>query len=152
MDRRAQVCQSCNNRYLDALAFVDETATVQEITSLVTERASWKGKTVRALRPFEQGDAQLLEAVSRGEFTFNGLRNRDIQALLYGDSKPMTPQEARRRSARVTRMIRMLRAHGILDKVQGTHRYQLSRFERKLTTAITAAKNASVSKLLESAA
>ncbi len=35
------------------------------------------------LHPFDADDHALLEAVNRGEFVLKGLRNRDLQILLY---------------------------------------------------------------------
>ena len=37
----------------------------------------------RALNPMGDDDAEILEAVNRGEFAINGFRNRDIRARLY---------------------------------------------------------------------
>jgi hypothetical protein len=56
-----------------------------------------------------------------GGFLINGLRNRDLCALLYPRG-PADAAEQRRRSAAVTRKLRMLRAHGLLHKVPHTHR------------------------------
>ena len=67
-------------------------------------------------------DAALLEAVSRHEFLINGLRNRDLRPLLYGPEST-NAAEQRRRSAAVTRQLRLLRAHGLIHKVPKTHRY-----------------------------
>jgi hypothetical protein len=152
LPRRAQVSQACNERYLSALAAVDESSTLEEITQRVTMRTNWKGKSVRALHPFDQADADLLAIVGRGEFAINGLRNRDIQAILYANEPNTTPEMLRTRSAKVTRLIRMLRAHGILVKVPKTNRYQLSAFGRQLTTATSAARHIPIGKLLPLAA
>ena len=150
--RRAQVCQAANNRYLDALASVDDSATLEELLATLTTRTSWNGKSVRALRPFESEDAKLLQAVSRGEFTLNGLRNRDLQNLLFDTTGQLTPNEARRRSAKVTRMLRMLRAHGLLTKVPSTHRYQVTNLGRQVITAVLTARQTPVRQLLANAA
>jgi hypothetical protein len=36
-----------------------------------------------ALHPFASDDRHLLQAISRGEFTLNGVRNRDLQRLCF---------------------------------------------------------------------
>jgi hypothetical protein len=41
------------------------------------------GRRVRALNPHAPADAALLTAISRGEFTLNGFRNRDLRTLLF---------------------------------------------------------------------
>jgi hypothetical protein len=93
------------------------------------------------LNPLSAQDAALLEAVNDPKHTVSGLRNRDLVAMLY-PQPARTEQEQRRRSARVTRLIRLLRAHSILQKVPKTHRYQVSEEARKTVTALLAARNA----------
>jgi hypothetical protein len=68
--------------------------------------------------------------VSRGEFTLNGFRNRDLQRLFF--ARPTTTrQEGRRRSASVSRKLRLLRAHGLIRKIPRTHRYHVTTSGRK---------------------
>jgi hypothetical protein len=148
---RAQLSQACNERYLDALAAFDDDVTLDELAGTVTVRTRWKGKSVRALQPFERQDARMLEIVSRGEFAINGIRNRDVQALLFGPEPAQTPHEAKSRSAKVTRMLRLLRAHAILHKIPNTNRYQLTQPGRQLTTALAAAKHMPINQLLRAA-
>ena len=100
--------------------------------------------------PLEADDCALLAAVGQGEFVLNGLRNRDLQRLLF-DTPATSPQEAQRRSARVSRQLRMLRAHGILQKVPRTHRYQVTTAGRKAITAILTARQATIAQLTKAA-
>lgn len=149
--RRAQVCQKANERYLDALSSVDTTQTLEELTQQIARPTTFKDRRVRGINPFAAEDAALLEAVSRGEFTLNGLRNRDLQRLLYSTQAP-TKEEAGKRSGKVTRQLRLLRAHGILAKVAHTHRYQVTEQGRRILTAILTARQTPVNQLLAKAA
>ena len=108
-------------------------------------------RRVRALNPLADDDATLLTAVSRHEFFINGLRNRDLRRILFGDDAA-TPSEQRRRSAVVTRKLRLLRAHGLIQKIPKTHRYIVSETGRKTITALLAARNASTEHLMTCAA
>ena len=144
LQRRAQVSQAANARYLEALTSVDDGATLEERLGRVTAPASWHGKRVRALQPFAAADMALLEGVSRGEFAINGLRNRDLRPLLYGDERAVAPEEIRRRAGRVTRQLRLLRAHGLLQKVPHTHRYQVTAAGRQIITALLTARHLSL--------
>ena len=92
-----------------------------------------------------------MHAVSRGEFTLNGIRNRDLQRLFF-DQPPATPTEARRRSAWVSRQLRLLRAHGLIYKIAATHRYQITKAGRIATTAILTALRSSLRQLTDAAA
>jgi hypothetical protein len=79
-----------------------------------------------------------------------GLRNRDLQTLLF--SKPTEdPIEKRRRSGQVTRKLRMLRAHGLIHKLPHTHRYMVSDKGRQVITALHAAREAHIEKLSKAA-
>ena len=149
--RRAEVSRAANERYLEALAGVDDRTRLGEVVEGLEKPVKWKKTRVRGLRLFEGTDAQLLEAIGRGEFALNGFRNRDLQSILH--EKPVQDkQEARRRSAAVGRQIRMLRAHGLIRKLSHTHRYQLTDRGRQLIAGLQAAKAVSVSELIRMAA
>jgi hypothetical protein len=47
----------------------------------------------------------------------------------------------------VTRLIRLLRAHGLIRKVPKTHRYRLSKTGRSAITALPAARETDTAKL-----
>jgi hypothetical protein len=139
LHRRGQVSQATNERLLDALARTDDSRTVEEITASIQRPTQWKQRRVRALQPWGQ-DHQLLTAINRGDFLLQGLRNRDLQAILY-QTPAATPLEARRRSAAVSRKLRLLRAHELIKKVPHTHRYQVTAAGRSvLMVIITTAK------------
>src|SRR5579864_2608262 len=53
---RAQVCQKANERYLDALASVDDSTTLQELISRIQKPVISQGKRMRALHPFDDQD------------------------------------------------------------------------------------------------
>jgi hypothetical protein len=150
LHRRAQVSQQANDRYLEALASADDSATLEELARPLGQPKVWKGKRVRALHPFQGTDATLLQAVARGEFLLNGFRNRDLQQIFF---PPRTDdvREKRRRSAWVSRQIRLLRAHGLIRKVARESRYHVTSSARSTITAILAARKATVTHLSEAA-
>lgn len=148
--RRTEISQAANERYLEGLATVDDSRSLATLTEAVCRPVTWQGKRVRALNPLAAADAQLLQAVNRGEFALNGFRNRDLRGLLFGKA-PAEAARERQQSAAITRKLRMLRAHGLIHKVPKTHRYQLSLHGREIINALLAARQASVAKLTEAA-
>jgi hypothetical protein len=152
LNRRAQVSDAANKRYLEALAFVQDDTPLGALTGKLCRPAAWKGQRVRALNPYAPEDLALLQAVARGEFTINGFRNRDLQNLLYGPGEKLTHRQKRSQSAAVTRKIRLLRAHGLVKKVPKTHRYHLTTRGYQAITAIIAALQASADSLIKLAA
>ena len=84
--RRAEVAQKANQCRLNALASPDDSTTLEELTDGLVQSTRWNGRRVRGLCLWESDDNRLLAAIGRGEFTINGLRNRDRQRLL--DDRP----------------------------------------------------------------
>jgi hypothetical protein len=148
--RRAQVCAAANDRYLAALAAVPVTTPAGELTRPVCRPVTKKGRRHRALNPWSEPDAPLLRELARGEWALTGFRNRDLRAALYRETKDVA--ERQRQAGRVTRLLALLRAHGLVRKVTGTHRYQLTAKGRTIVTALLAAQQASVEQLLKLAA
>ena len=148
--RRAEVSAAANRRYLQALASVTNKTPVGEASAEVCRAVVKSGRRYRALNPWSEKDAALLAAVSRGEYTINGLRNRDLRRQLW--AKVAREREERRRTAAVTRQLRLLRAHGLLRKVSRTHRYIVTETGRNIITALLAARQADVEQLTALAA
>jgi hypothetical protein len=146
LPRRAQVSQASNERYLDALAAADTSARLGPLIQESVRPVSWKRSRVRGMRPWSPEDLALIEAVNRGEFCINGFRNRDLQTHLF-PHPPESPQEQRRRAARITRQIRLLRAHGLVRKQSRSHRYLVTPKGRDIFTAILAAQHLTLSQL-----
>lgn len=155
LGRRAAVSQASNDRYAAATAAVQPTRAVKEIVEPLCRRVPAPGagrpRKVRALNPLAADDAALLEAVTDPKYAVNGLRNRDLAEQLYGQPA-RTQEERRRRSARVGRMIRLLRGHGILQKVPKRHRYHVSASGRTVVALLLAARNANAETLMTNAA
>lgn len=150
LHRLAEVSDRAKDRYMEALAQVDESSTVQELVEGLNQRRQWQKHWIRGLQPFGK-DNTLLMAINRGEFLLQGVRNRDLQKLLY-EPTDVSEQERRRRSASVSRQLRMLRGHGLIRKVPRTHRYQVTESGRKILAALFSAWTAKVSQLTKLAA
>lgn len=151
LHRRAEVSQKANERYLSALASVDDSVRVRELLGPVEKAACWKGKRVRALHPFGEQDQLLLTAISQGEFLINGLRNKDLQPLLYA-AAANSDQQRHQRSSAISRKLRLLRAHHLIRKVSGSQRYHLTARGQRVASAVAAVANATVNLLIPKAA
>jgi hypothetical protein len=147
---RAKASRQINERYADSLATVADKTPLAELTNDLGKRTVWKGRPARALNPLAIEDVRLLEAVSRGEFLISGFRNRDLRALLF-TQLPATPSEKKSNAAKVTRLIRLLRAHGLIDKISKTHRYLITEQGIAKVSALLAARRADTKQLLQAA-
>lgn len=152
LHRRAQLSQQSNQRYLDALGCCETGATLIEQLQGICARVSVRGHSARALNPWNPPDFQLLSFLARGEWNLCGLRNRDLAAWLHPNRTRLTPEQAKRLSARVSRLLRLLRAHRLLRKVPRTHRYQLTAQGREVATLVRAASALTTQQLMTMAA
>jgi hypothetical protein len=81
-------------------------------------------------------DQALFQATLRGEHALRGFRNGEVAEQLFGP-QPSSPVERRRRCGRVSRRIRLLRAHGLVAKIPRTRRYRVTESgQRFMSTAI----------------
>jgi hypothetical protein len=117
--RRAELSRAANARYLDALAVVGVETPSYRLLDRVSQRVKAK-RQYRALRPISPEDASLFEVILHGEFSLQGFRNCDVRrALRQSDSKNS--------SARVSRLLALLRAHKLIFKVCKTNYYRITR-------------------------
>ena len=150
LKRRAEVSRAANNRYLTALSATTGKVPLCQWVDGVCKPLLRDDHRVRALNPWSPQDSALLLAVNRGEFKINGFRNRNLRALLF-KTKP-SAEEQKRRSAAVTRKLALLRAHGLIKKVSGTHRYVLTEKGSTTITALLTARQANINQLIQFAA
>jgi hypothetical protein len=158
LPRRAEICQAANERLMEAQAALQTPQSLQELTAPlfrpVTKHAHTKSdgtrvaaRRFRALNPLGPDDVQLISVVSRPEFHLCGFRNRDLHSLLFAPTED--PAQRKREAAKVSRQLALLRAHGLIRKVQRSHRYILAEKGRTTITALLAARNANVIQLIK---
>jgi hypothetical protein len=145
LPRRAQLSQASNERYLEALGTITSDTPLSQYMDKLCRPVQVGKRRIRALRPFEQDDAKLLETISRGEHLIKGFRNRDLRVALYGETSDL--KERRRQAGRITRKLAMLRAHGLIKKIPRTHRYTLSADGTTAITVLTAARRKTLADL-----
>ncbi len=145
---RAQVSERINARYAESLATVEDKTPLAELTQDLGKRTTWKGRSARPLNPLAEEDVRLLEAVSRGEFLIAGFRNRDIRALWFHDRPAPDAAEAKRQSAKITRLLQLLRAHGLIAKIANAHRYKISEKGHTRISVLLAARRANTKELI----
>ena len=91
-----------------------------------------------------------MELINQGQFALNGFRNRDIRQAYF--TSRCDEQELKRRMGWIGRRMRLFRAHGLIAKVSGTHRYVVTDKGRITITALLAARKADVDQLTKLAA
>jgi hypothetical protein len=134
--RRVEVSRAANQRYLEALSVVKRPAPTPSVLDPVSRRVVKENRPYRGLRPITPEDAGLFRAVLRGEHLLKGFRNQDLRHILTSRDDT-DPVKRRRASGRITRQLRLLRAHGLIRKVSGTSYYRItSKGHHVMTTAL----------------
>jgi hypothetical protein len=123
--RYADVSRQANARYLEALVVVDDLSVGQRQLERRCAPVAYQGRQRRALQPLGRDDQALFQAVLRGEHTVRGFRNRELAAHLFG-ARPSDAAERRRQCGRISRLISLLRAHGLVAKVPRSRRYYVT--------------------------
>ena len=144
--RRVEVSRAANERYLEALAVVKVPAPTCELLDAVSRRVRKGDRPYRALRPISPEEAEVFRAVLRGEFLLRGFTNSDVRQAL-GQAPPADERQRRRESGKTTRILRLLRAHGLIRKVSRTHYYRVTDYGQRVMCAALAVRVADVAKL-----
>src|SRR5262249_49944660 len=121
--RYPEVARPANDRYLHALAVVDRPQASAKVLERVSKPARLGPRRRRGLHLLRAEEQELFLAALRGEPHVNGFRNRDIQGWWF-PSRTRDRGEQRRRTAQVSRLLQLLRAHGLIAKVPHAHRYR----------------------------
>ena len=134
--RRAEIGRASNERYLQALAVVGVPAPTRHLIDRVSQRRTHQGRQYRGLRPLQMDEAAVFQALLSGEFHLQGFRNKDIRQRLY-PSAGRRALSRKRASGKVTRLLRLYRAHGLIKKVSGTSYYRVTvKGQRIMSTAL----------------
>lgn len=136
MRRRADLGRAAAARYLDALSVVGDPTPSHRLLDSVSQRVTRHGRPYRPLRPISPHEAPLFTTILHGEFTLRGFQNRDLRRALYPNAEA-DPVQRRAVGARITRHLRLLRAHGVIKKVSRTRYYRLTiKGHQVMTTAL----------------
>jgi hypothetical protein len=147
LDRRVEISRAANERYLEALAVVGESSPARELLDGVSQPVTKDHRPYRALRPVSPQEAAVFAAVLGGQFSLKGFTNREVRERL-GNNRGTTELARHRESGRTTRLLRLLRAHGLIAKVGGTRYYRVTPKGQRIMTAALKVRDADVTKLV----
>ena len=125
LPRYAEIGRQAAGRYLDALAVVVDPEVSDELLDQACNQAALHGRQRRALNPLSRQDQRLFQAVLDGDQALHGFSNADIARrldIVYSQN----PTLRRRQSARVSRLLQLLRAHGLIKKLPRCRRYRVT--------------------------
>ena len=112
---------AAHRRYLEFISTLDNpTPALRELEKISRPVAAGE-RSLRGFNLFDGDDLDLFLAVVRGEFNISGLQNRQLQKLLG------------RSGHQVSRLLKRLRAHGLIKKVGHCYKYYLTTLGRRVT-------------------
>jgi len=118
-----ELLEAANRRYLEFLRTLDDpTAGVKRLEK-IADPVHDDGRCHRGFNLFAGDDLDLFQAISRGQFTISGFRNRDLREWLPGHT-----------GTQLGRMIKRLRVHGLLKKIGNRYKYYLTKLGRTVVT------------------
>lgn len=132
--RYAEVSMAANRQYLDALSVVDDPSASIRMLDKLCAPAKLNGQRKRAMNPVSRDDVKLFASVMRGEHFIHGFRNGNLAEHL-GISLSKDKRERRRQSARIGRLLQLLRAHRLIAKIPRSRRYRVTLRGFKVMTA-----------------
>lgn len=147
LPRRVELSRAANARYLDALSVVAIPIPIHQILDPVSHRCVHRDRSFRALRPIAPDDSACLARFADARTLLAGLRARDLRRVL----SPREPSDAdaqRRLTGRVSRLLRLYRAHRLIAKVTKTHSYRLTHKGQEVITAALACRCATLEQLV----
>jgi DNA-binding MarR family transcriptional regulator len=111
--------KAANKRYLDFIAAFDNKEVGRKRLEQVTESKTENKRNYKGFNFFNKDDLTVLMVILRGEFNINGFRNKNIKKLLDFNS------------AKVSRLIKRLRVHGLVKKASDSYKYYLTKLGKE---------------------
>ena len=152
LQRRAHISHASNARYLHMLAACPTDATFLEVVGAVCRPVCKQDRRVRALNPSAEADLNLLRFLTQGQLAVAGLRNRGLAVWLDPRAEELPPEERRRLAARVSRLLFILKTHGLIRKVPKTHRYLVTPKGLRVAALVISTSTVQAEELMRKAA
>lgn len=122
--------RAANERYLNALAVVDDPSPAYEQVQQLTESKVHQGRRYAGFNPARREDIRLFQAVMSGDHLLKGFKNTDIRELLWGSCRDRA--ERTRKANAVTRLLKRLHVRGLIAKIPRTRRWRTTARGQKL--------------------
>jgi len=124
LPRYAEISKAANGRYLDALACQFNPRPAIEDMRRISETVRIGGKGYAGFNPASIEDIELFRVIMWGGNTLRGFKNKEISRALHGATA--CPAEKRRRSYRVTRVLKRLHLRGLIKKAARTRLWRVT--------------------------
>jgi len=100
---------------------------------MTTRKEDTAGRGCSGFNPLARPDAELFQSVMDGDHCLRGFTNKDIRARLA--STPHLRKcgnEPQKASAKISRILRRFRTHGLIAKIPRTRRWRVTIYGRRV--------------------
>jgi hypothetical protein len=146
LPRRVELSRAANARYLDALSVVPDPTPVHQLFDPLSHRRIVNGRPYRPLRPMAPDDSAHFARLLDGRLLIHGCRPHDLRQGLSAH-EPTDPVAQRRLTGRVSRLLRLYRAHGLIAKVAHSHLYRVTPKGHQIMSTALRCRAASLERL-----
>ena len=143
--RYAQVSQSANTRYWDALHAAKLTGECLEEMEKLSTPVTKKKRKYTGFNLLSQEVTTVFTAILDGKNYLKGFSNADIRGVIY----PRRLQDDPRLAGKTTRLLAKMRAHGLIAKIPHTFRYKPTAKGIRIMSAILRVKKKEIPSLLD---
>jgi hypothetical protein len=146
LPRRVELSRAANARYLDALSVVPDPTPVHQLFDPLAHRRLVNGRPYRPLHPLAPDESAHFARLLDGRLLVHGCRPRDLRQALSAH-EPTDPGAQRRLTGRVSRLLRLYRAHGLIAKVAHSHLYRVTPKGQLIMSTALRCRTASLDRL-----
>ena len=119
----AETAQAVNKRYLKFLSDIETPEVgVAKLQSLSQTQQDDKGRRYKGFNLLSEEDASFFRLLNSGEYVIHGFANKTLRQQM--------PEKS---SGQLSRLLRRLRQHGLIKRVQKSYRYYLTDFGRQVS-------------------
>ncbi len=119
----AENLKAANKRYLKFLSAIETPEVgVDKLHRLTETQHDEKGRRYKGFNLLSEEDSLFFQLLNKGRFVIAGFSNKALRLLLPDKS-----------AGQITRLLRRLRAHGLIKRVNKRYRYYLTDFGRQVS-------------------
>jgi predicted transcriptional regulator len=115
----ADTLKSVNRRYIEFISAFDSRDVGRKKLESIGRPVTENNRKYKGFNFFSEDDMTILLAILRGEFNISGFRNKNIKLLL------------KMNAAKVSRLIKRLRVHGLIKKAASSYKYYLTKLGKE---------------------
>ena len=114
---------AANRRYLEFVSAIEDDKAGTDKLNKISQTVKESDRSYRGFNFFDDGDQVLFETLARGEFNISGFQSKNLRRILN-----------QKTSGQISRLMKRLRAHGLVKKIGKTYKYYLTTLGKQAIT------------------